>query len=598
MREAWRAVRLLVGTSVRSEPRLAALALLEPLGVLSFPFLALGLKFLTDGVVRSDVGLVVAGVALVAGIQSLMSGVVRYFGIDTRIRLQERVGFAFDREVIRLAAAVPGLEHHERPDYQDRLELIRQNQTTLSTSLDSLLGVVVSVAGAAGALVVLGLLDPVLLLFAGFVLPAVPVARLQQRWQRQAEDESAQPSRLTHHLRDLTKGRNAGMELRVFGLHELIRERMNKATLTARRPVLRAERRIAAVQLARQLLLAAGYVGAIGFMLWQTLRGLATVGDLVAAAFLCRRVAEVVVAPVFAVADLGGVVRAAGRVLWLRDYLRAAADCHGDLPPPSRLRQGIVLDRVGFTYPETGRPVLRDVCLTLPAGAVVALVGGNGAGKTTLVKLLTRMYEPTEGRILVDGTGLSTIDVDRWRARLSAAFQDFARPELSGQWAVGLGDLSRLDEAPAAAAALDRAGAGELVGALPAGLDTQLGTAWEGGVDLSTGQWQKLALGRALMRTDSLVVFFDEPTASLDAATEHALFARYAEAARRASATGAVTVLVSHRFSTVRSADLIVVLDDGQVAEVGSHPELMSRDGVYAELYRIQADSYTGKARR
>ena len=223
---------------------------------------------------------------------------------------------------------------------------------------------------------------------------------------------------------------------------------------------------------------------------------------------------------------------------------------------------------------------------------MVALVGENGAGKTTLVKLLARMYEPTTGRILVDGVDLADIEVQGWRRRLSAAFQDFARFELSAQHAVGAGDLAKLDDRGAVLAALERAGASDVLHALPRGLDTQLGARWDDGVDISTGQWQKLALGRALMREDPLVVFFDEPTASLDALSEHALFERYAAEARAGAARGAVTVLVSHRFSTVRSADLILVIDGGGVTELGGHEELILRDGLYAELYQMQARAY------
>ncbi|HEX8906378.1 MAG TPA: ATP-binding cassette domain-containing protein, partial [Longimicrobiaceae bacterium] len=252
----------------------------------------------------------------------------------------------------------------------------------------------------------------------------------------------------------------------------------------------------------------------------------------------------------------------------------------------------IVFENVSFRYPGTERWVLRDVSFRIPAGSVIALVGENGAGKTTLVKLLCRMYEPTEGRILVDGVDLAEIDVDAWRKRLSAAFQDFVRFELPARQAVGVGDLPRMDDDAAVDAALDRAGAADVLATLPRGGDTQLGARWEGGVDLSTGQWQKLALGRALMRRDPLVVFFDEPTASLDALAEHALFERYAREARSGSARGSVTVLVSHRFSTVRSADLILVIDGGTVSELGAHEELLQRDGLYAELYGLQARAY------
>ncbi|HYR11914.1 MAG TPA: ATP-binding cassette domain-containing protein, partial [Longimicrobium sp.] len=347
------------------------------------------------------------------------------------------------------------------------------------------------------------------------------------------------------------------------------------------------------LDLAGELLFFAGFGAAVGWMLWRASRGQATVGEVVMAVYLGQQVSGSIVEPIRRVAGLGETLRAAGRMLWLQDYARSAAAARpGTRPAPARLREGIVFEGVSFRYPGTDRWALRDVSLRIPAGAVIALVGENGAGKTTLVKLLCRMYEPTEGRILVDGTDLAEIEVGAWRARISAAFQDFARLELPSQHAVGTGDLPRLDDRPAVRAALERAGAADVLQALPAGADTQLGARWEGGVDVSTGQWQKLALGRAFMRDDPLVVFFDEPTASLDALAEHALFERYARAADAGAERGAVTVLVSHRFSTVRMADLILVIDGGGVRELGAHDELLLRDGLYAELYQLQARSY------
>jgi ATP-binding cassette, subfamily B, bacterial len=281
----------------------------------------------------------------------------------------------------------------------------------------------------------------------------------------------------------------------------------------------------------------------------------------------------------------------AQRLAWLEDFA-ARANAHADQHAPDRLAEGIRFEGVSFAYPGTSRTVLDDVDLTLPAGAVVAIVGENGAGKSTLVKLLARMYAPTAGRITADGTDIAHIDVHEWRERLAGAFQDFARLELVAQTTVGLGDRPRLDDRAAVTSAVDRAGATPVVDDLSAGLDTQLGPSWEGGVDVSFGQWQKLALARGYMRPEPLLLMLDEPTAALDAETEHALFERFASGAREANDTGRVTVLVSHRFSTVRMADLIVVLDGARVVEVGSHDELMQRRGTYAELYSIQAAGY------
>ena len=263
-----------------------------------------------------------------------------------------------------------------------------------------------------------------------------------------------------------------------------------------------------------------------------------------------------------------------------------------DLPVPARLTEGIRLENVSFAYPGTERLVLENVSLKLPAGTVVAIVGENGAGKTTLVKLLSKFYEPSSGAIYVDGQALARMPADDWRQRLAGAFQDFFRFELRALHSIGLGDVPRRDDKPAVTVAVDRAGASDVVSRFAAGLDTQLGPTWPEGVEVSFGQWQKIALARGFMRDDPLLLVLDEPTAALDAETEHALFERYAAAARGGSVDGRITILVSHRFSTVRMADLIVVLDGSHVVEMGSHAELIARRGPYAELYGIQAAAY------
>jgi ATP-binding cassette subfamily B protein len=238
--------------------------------------------------------------------------------------------------------------------------------------------------------------------------------------------------------------------------------------------------------------------------------------------------------------------------------------------------------------------VLEDVSLTLPAGKVVAIVGENGAGKSTLVKLLAKMYEPTSGTIFADDTPLARVKADEWRRRLAGAFQDFFRFEFRAKQTVGLGDVERIEDSGRVTTAVTRAGAADVVAKLPGGLDTQLGQTWPGGVDLSFGQWQKLALARGFMRDEPLLLVLDEPTAALDAETEHALFENYAAAARETGArsNGRITILVSHRFSTVRMADLIVVLDGSRLVATGTHADLMAEGGQYATLYGIQAAAY------
>jgi len=285
------------------------------------------------------------------------------------------------------------------------------------------------------------------------------------------------------------------------------------------------------------------------------------------------------------------------RLAWLEDYA-ASVVAAADRSAPARLREGIRLEGVSFAYPGTDRLALDHVDLDLPAGSVVAVVGENGAGKTTLVKLLCKLYEPTAGRILLDGVDLARVRTSEWRQRVAGAFQDFFRFELVARRSVGLGDVKRIDDEAAVRDAVDRAGAEDVVSQLPAGLGTQLGPTWPHGVEVSFGQWQKIALARGFMREEPLLLVLDEPTAALDAETEHALFERYAAAARGAgggaegNGTGRITILVSHRFGTARAADLVVVLDGSRVAQVGPHEDLIARPGPYAELYRIQAEAY------
>jgi ATP-binding cassette subfamily B protein len=351
---------------------------------------------------------------------------------------------------------------------------------------------------------------------------------------------------------------------------------------------------------------AARWGSAFWHALGWALFGLAYVGAVVFVSAYLRAPASAVLLVLAAGARLSGYIGAtvgeigflrgfwmdgSRRLAWLEDYAASVAAA-GDLPVPAVLRQGLRLDHVSFAYPGTTRVVLDDVSLTLPAGAVVAIVGENGAGKTTLVKLLAKMYEPTSGAILVDDTPLARLPAAAWRARLAGAFQDFFRFEFHAGHTVGLGDIPRMDQEPALAAAIDRAGAGDVLQKLPGGFATQLGPTWPNGVELSFGQWQKLALARGFMREQPLLLILDEPTAALDAETEHALFERYAAAVHGVGESGRVTILVSHRFSTVRMADLIVVLDGAKLVEVGTHEELMSKGGQYAELYGIQAAAY------
>ncbi|MGW5365710.1 ABC transporter ATP-binding protein [Actinopolymorpha pittospori] len=301
----------------------------------------------------------------------------------------------------------------------------------------------------------------------------------------------------------------------------------------------------------------------------------------------------------------------AGHIQWLRRHLGHQVAWAGTEEPPTTLRHGIELRNVSFAYPGVERSVVRDLSVHLPAGSTVALVGDNGAGKTTMVKLLARLYDPSDGSILVDGADLRTINHQAWRSRISAGFQDFVRYEYTAREAIGLGEPSRLNApthpppgAESAArtrndafsddsydAAIDAGDARTVIDRLPHGLDTRLGRRF-GGTQLSGGQWQRLALARAFMRERPLLVLLDEPAAALDPETEHALLDRFNAASAATRTTGGITLLVSHRLSTVRMADLILVFENGELTESGSHDDLMATGGSYAELFELQASAY------
>jgi ATP-binding cassette subfamily B protein len=428
-------------------------------------------------------------------------------------------------------------------------------------------------------------IHPALALLAVFALPTVLTSTWRPGVERAAEERGAAWQRLARHLFDTATTAPPGKEVRVTRIGDALVARRRAAWERWYGPVAAARSWSAAWHACGWALFGAAYVGAVVFVSSVLA---ASAGQVLLVLAAGSRLSAYIGATVGEIGFLRGIwLDGSRRLAWLEDYAAAQLD-GADLAAPGRLAKGIRFENVSFAYPGSERLALEDVNLELAPGSVVALVGENGAGKSTLVKLLCRMYTPTRGRILVDGVPLAALAPAGWRERLAGAFQDFFRFELRARHSVGVGDVPRLEDVPAVARAVARAGAGDLVEQLTRGLETQLGPTWPEGVDISFGQWQKLALARGFMRESPLVLVLDEPTAALDAETEHALFARYAEAVRGDQ----ITLLVSHRFSTVRMADAIVVLDGSRVVETGSHEELMARRGQYAELYGIQAAAY------
>jgi ATP-binding cassette, subfamily B, bacterial len=583
----WRLCKL----GYRYEPKLMAVALaLSLLAALPEALLALWLKLLADGVLGGDRRLVYSAAAGLA-----LSGAATWFlrTISARLsrRFRDKVTIALESHVARLQASVASVAHHERPDYLDRLSVLREQVFVLDHMYLSVLSTLGWILRLAVTVALLMSISPILVLLAAFAVPTVLTASWRPAIERAAQERGASANRLARHLFVTATTAPPGKEVRVTGIGDRLVSRRRESWERWYGPVVKARRGSAWWHAAAWAIFGAGYVGAIVYVS----SGLsASPGDVLLVLAAGAQLSAYIGATVGEIGFLRGIwMDGSRRLAWLEDYA-ASFVAHADAPVPDVLTRGIELERVSFAYPGTTDLVLRDVSVTLPAGTVIAIVGENGAGKSTLVKLLSKFYEPSAGRVLVDGVDLAAMPADVWRTRLSGAYQDFFRFELRAQHTVGLGDIPRLDDESAVTTAVGRAGADDLVAQLNAGLQTQLGPAWPGGVEVSFGQWQKFALARGFMRENPLLLVLDEPTAALDAETEHALFEQYAAGARRdtGSGSGRIVVLVSHRFSTVRMADLILVLDGSRVAEVGSHDDLMARGGQYAELYAIQAAAY------
>jgi ATP-binding cassette subfamily B protein len=582
----WRLCKL----GYRHERRLMVFALaLSQLAALPAALLALWLALLGEGVVQHRNGLVLG-----AAVGMAVSTAATWFmiTISTRVqrRFRDKVTIALEAHVAHLQASIVSVAHQERPEYLDRLSMLRNQVFVLDHMYMSLFTMLGWLLRVAITMALLAWVHPALLLLGAFALPMAIASFWRPDVERKAQERVAQVERLSRHLFNVATTAAPGKEVRVIGIRDQILRDRRAAWERWYGPIARARWVTALWNALAWAIFGGAYAGAVIFVTWGIHAPAPQILLVLAAG---AGLAPYVRAAVGEIGFLRGFwADGSRRLAWLEDYAAKEAAA-GDLGAPAVLHDGIQFDHVSFAYPGASRLVLEDISLTLPPGAVVAIVGENGAGKTTVVKLLAKMYEPTSGAIFIDGVPLWRIAASDWRARMSGAFQDFFRFEFRARHTIGLGDLGRLEDEPAVVTAVDRAGAGDVVARLNFGLDTQLGPTWPSGADLSFGQWQKLALARGFMQDDPLVLVLDEPTAALDAETEDALFERFAAAARGDKiGNGRITILVSHRFSTVRMADLIIVLDGARFVEAGTHEELMAHHGPYSELYTIQAAAY------
>ncbi|WP_016910023.1 ABC transporter ATP-binding protein [Streptomyces xiaopingdaonensis] len=588
--------RWLLAAAWRADPRklLAAAALLL-VGHLATPAVALALRSFTDRVLANDLGpgLLAGGVIAAILVAELMLG---HFAHLYYFEVGEQAEAEVNADLIRYANGSPGMEHLDDAEFADAVILVREEVQKLRGYLEALLQLSAMAVQLTITTLILASLEPWLLLLPLGAVPPVLMGRYAQRFVDRSRTATAADLRLARHLLLVATSAASTKEVRIFGAEQALRQRHDTAWRRATRRLCQGRLAGAGLRALGQLAFTLACCSAIYLVLRNAVAGTVSIGDVVLTVTLAVQLNVQVGAGLGMLSTLQAAGNMVARLARLRDWpirTRPARAARSAAAVPRRLEQGIRLEGVSFTYPGTDRTVLRNVTLDLPAGGTTALVGENGSGKSTLVKLLCGLYEPTHGRILVDGTDLRELTPQEWQARVGSLFQDFARFEFTLRENVGVGDLARLDQDEALLAGLRTAGATHVVQRVPGGLDGVVGQGYADGAELSGGQWQSLGLARSTLRDRPLLQILDEPAAALDAAAEHAVFERFAGAARQVGDGGGVTVFVSHRFSTVRMADRIAVLEQGAVREYGSHGALMAQRGLYADLFSLQARSYS-----
>ena len=587
----WRALK----RGYVAEPALLVISFaLALLAALPDALYAVWLGLLGYGLIESNNTFVWIG-AIGMGASATLTWTLRVVSDRTQRRFRDRVSIALESHVAQLQASIVSVELHERAEYLDRLTVLRDQVFTLDHMYMSIFSTAGWILRLGVTVTILVVIHPALLALILFAIPSLASSLWRPGLERAVEEKHAPFDRLARHLFDLATMAPPGKEVRLTGVTRDLVQRRRDTWEKWYRPVSRARNGSGVYQSIAWSIFGIGFVLAVVFVVYGLEAHAAQTLLLIGVG---SRLAGYISATVGELGFLRGIwMDGSKRLAWLEDY--AEGQLREDtVPVPDRIEHEIEFKNVSFKYPGADRYALKNVNVKLRSGSVIAIVGENGAGKTTLVKLLARMYQPTEGQILVDGEDLSRFEPQAWRTRLAGAFQDFFRFELQAKTTVGIGDEPEMSNGNAVASAVNRAGADDVVDQLKNGLDTQLGPGWPEGVEVSFGQWQKLSLARGFMREKPLLLLLDEPTAALDAETEYALFERYAAGIRRnderesGSNDGNITLLVSHRFSTVRMADQIIVLDGASLIEAGSHEELLARDGQYASLYETQAAAY------
>jgi ATP-binding cassette, subfamily B, bacterial len=525
-----------------------------------------------------ELGLVAASALIERGLGLCRQLVGSRLGIDVNTRILEK-------------ALTLDLRHFEDSEYYDKLTRARREASSRPLSLvQENFQVLRNGLTLAGYSVLLVTFAPwlVLVLLAA-TIPAFAAEAAFSRAGFRLRNRRAPEVRRLNYLEYVMANDEHAKEVKLFGLGSLLLGRYR--TLAER--LYDEDRKLAVRRTAwgftLSLLSTAAFYACYGFIVLSTIRGPLSLGDMTLYLVAFRQGQQSFHSILSA---LGGMYEDTLYMSNLFEFLsipvrtgNGARPASNGLVAPGEL--GIRFEGVGFRYPNAPGWALQGIDLFIPRGQSLALVGQNGAGKTTFIKLLTRLYQPSEGRILLDGRDLSDWEEVDLRSRFGVIFQDFNQYYFLLRENVGVGSIEHLEDESRLGDAVERGGARELVAGLQKGLDTQLGRWFQDGIELSGGQWQKVALARAFMRQEADILVLDEPTAALDAEAEHAVFQRF-----RALAEGRTTIVISHRFPTVRMADRIIVLENGRIIEQGTHTELVASRGRYARLFELQAQGY------
>lgn len=500
--------------------------------------------------------------------------------------LNARLGNQINTAIIRKALALD-LHYFEDAQFYDKLQNARREANfralqMINTSFNLVQNALTLASFAIGLLAFSPLVALVLF---GATIPAFLAQTHFSRLHFRLLTWRAPEARRMHYLEHLLTVDSSVKEIKLFGLGEPLLQRYQDFFWKFYHEDTALARRRSLISLVWGVVASISYYGAYAWIVWRTVAGTITIGSMTFYLTLFRQ-SQGTFQGLFH--NLNQLFEAGLFMENLFGFLDLTPQMQSGTgkPIPRPIQQGIEFRGVSFRYPDREDWALRELNLTIRPGEKIALVGANGAGKTTLIKLMTRLYDPTEGQILLDGVDLREYDLDDLRQSIGVIFQDFVRYQVSARENIGFGQIKDLDDELRIVSAAERGGADEVVDRLPQGYDTLLGRWFEKGAELSGGQWQKIALGRAFMR-DSEVLVLDEPTAALDAEREYEIFQRF-----RDLTAGRIALLISHRFSTVRMADRIIVIEGGRLTELGTHQELLALGGTYARLFNLQAEGY------